>query len=220
MNYLVIDLEMCKVSKKKCNINYKHRQEIIQVGAVLLDRDYQEIARLSQYVQPEYGLVDRHIEKLTGIKDSQLRNAPKLSEVLSSLLDWIGDQEYRVMAWSRNDYDQLMKEIRSKGIWEIRIFNFMNGNRWTDYQKVFGRRFEFSRAVGLDEALIYSRVAAEGRFHDGLFDAVNTAKLIAKLETDKEFQFKNLEKQFHEPVEHLTFSLRDLFVDIGQLELA
>ena len=37
MNYLVIDLEMCKVPKNYREKNYKYASEIIQVGAVLLD---------------------------------------------------------------------------------------------------------------------------------------------------------------------------------------
>ncbi len=215
MNYMVIDLEMCKIPKWNRNDSFGYRHEIIQIGAVLLNDDYQEIARLSQYVQPEFGVVDRRIEKLTGIRDSQLRDAPKLSEVMKHLLDWVGDREYRVMAWSQNDYEQLMREIRGKGIWDMRVFDFMNGNRWIDYQEVFGRRFEFTRSVGLDEALIYSQISAEGRFHDGLYDAVNTARLIAKLETDQQFHFVNPEKQFTAPVEHLTYSLGDMFANLG-----
>ena len=39
MNYLVIDLEMCKVPKNYRGKNYKYASEIIQVGAVLLDED-------------------------------------------------------------------------------------------------------------------------------------------------------------------------------------
>ena len=36
MNYVVIDLEMCKVPKLYRR-NYKHANETIQIGAVLLD---------------------------------------------------------------------------------------------------------------------------------------------------------------------------------------
>ena len=39
MNYLVIDLEMCKVPKNYRGKNYKYASEIIQVGAVLLDEE-------------------------------------------------------------------------------------------------------------------------------------------------------------------------------------
>ena len=43
MNYLVIDLEMCKVPKHYRNNKYKCANEIIQVVAVLLDEEYEII---------------------------------------------------------------------------------------------------------------------------------------------------------------------------------
>ena len=45
MNYIVIDLEMCKVPKLYRR-NYKHANEIIQTGAVLLDSEFKKIATL------------------------------------------------------------------------------------------------------------------------------------------------------------------------------
>lgn len=41
MDYLVIDLEMCRV-KKLYRKTYKYASEIIQIGAVLLDEDSTE----------------------------------------------------------------------------------------------------------------------------------------------------------------------------------
>lgn len=55
MNYLVIDLEMCRVSKLYCK-GYKYASEIIQIGTVLLDEEFSRIAALCQYVNPEYGV--------------------------------------------------------------------------------------------------------------------------------------------------------------------
>ena len=57
MNYLVIDLEMCRVSKLCCK-RYKYANETIQIGAVLLDENFTRIASLCQYVNPEYKLVE------------------------------------------------------------------------------------------------------------------------------------------------------------------
>lgn len=45
MNYVVIDLEMCKVPKLYRR-NYKHANETIRIGAVLLDSEFKKIATL------------------------------------------------------------------------------------------------------------------------------------------------------------------------------
>ena len=99
MNYLVIDLEMCKVPKHYRTPKYKYANEIIQVGAVLLNDHYERIATINQYVHPEHGVMDYFISDLTGIQSYQLKNAPLLEEVLKHMLDWLGDREYKVFVF-------------------------------------------------------------------------------------------------------------------------
>lgn len=79
---LVIDLEMCKVPRDYRSNSYKYATETIQIGAVLLDDSFKRIGTLCQYVHPEHGVLDYFIENLTGIKNSQVKNAPKLEEAL------------------------------------------------------------------------------------------------------------------------------------------
>ena len=45
MNYLVIDLEMCKVPRDYRSKRYKYANETIQIGAVLLDEEFKRIGR-------------------------------------------------------------------------------------------------------------------------------------------------------------------------------
>lgn len=104
MNYLVIDLEMCKVPKDYRNKNYKYASEIIQIGAVLLDERYRRRDEICLYVHPEHGVIDNFIANMTGIKNRQIKNAPKLRERLLELTEWIGDREYQVFAWSNSDF--------------------------------------------------------------------------------------------------------------------
>ena len=47
MNYLVLDLEMCGVAKHYRTDKFHYATEIIQIGAVLLDEEYQRIAEIS-----------------------------------------------------------------------------------------------------------------------------------------------------------------------------
>ena len=66
--------------------SYKYATETIQIGAVLLDDSFKRIGTLCQYVHPEHGVIDYFIENLTGIKNSQVKNAPKLEEVLLHMI--------------------------------------------------------------------------------------------------------------------------------------
>lgn len=208
MNYLVIDLEMCNVPKHYRGVRYPYANEIIQVGAVLLDENFERIATMDQYVRPVHGVLDNFITELTGIENSQLKHAPLLEEALLHMLDWLGDREYKVYEWSNTDRSQLKHEITVKHIEDDRIDDFLQPERWVDYQKAYGKRFGFERAVSLEHALISCDIDQEGRLHNGLDDALNTGKLIRLLETNPEFELITTEWETQE--EGLKFTLGDL----------
>ena len=214
MNYLVIDLEMCKVPKDYRNKNYKYASEIIQIGAVLLDERYRRRDEICLYVHPEHGVIDNFIANMTGIKNRQIKNAPKLRERLLELTEWIGDREYQVFAWSNSDFSQLSHEVRSKKLQDEKIQSFMAPERWIDYQEVFGKKYSFEKAVSLQEALMLCDLTQDGRMHDGLDDALNTAKLIRKLELNPEYQLICRQTLTEEESNPLNICLGDLFAGL------
>lgn len=218
MNHLVIDLEMCKVPRDYRSKRYKYANETIQIGAVLLDEEFKRIGTLSQFVHPEHGVIDYFIENLTGIKNGQVKHAPRLQEALLHMLNWIGDREYKVYAWSGSDRAQILHEIKAKNIVDEKIASFMEESRWVDYQDIFMKRYEMSRKMSLEEALGRADIDPEGRFHDGLNDAVNTGLLIEKLELNPDYQLVSYEMP-EKLSEHLSSSLGELFAGM-ELKLA
>lgn len=220
MNYLVVDLEMCKVPKNYRGKKYRYANEIIQIGAVLLDENYERIGTLNQFVHPEYGVIDHFISNLTGINNSQVKNAPLLEEALIHMADWLGDREYQVYAWSGTDYAQLQHELKCKNICNEKVGAFMQPARWTDYQAVYGKRFASGRTVSLEEALISCDIDTEGRLHDGLDDAVNTAKLIRKLEENPDFEIVTFDEKEYMSSEPLNFSMGALFANLNLKSIA
>lgn len=215
MNYLVIDLEMCKVPKQYRRRNYKYAYETIQIGAVLLDEEYEVIGRLNQYVHPEFGVLDHFITELTGIKNCNIKHVPLLADALRHLIDWIGDREYKVYAWSGTDYMQIQHEICCKTIKDSKIDSFMEADRWIDYQEVYRKRFRLENVCSLEEAIVSCKLHVKGRLHDGLYDAVNTAKLIKKLEKNPGFEIETIDKESYLKSEPLNLSLGDIFAGLN-----
>ena len=213
MFYLVIDLEMCKVPRDYRSKSYRYANETIQIGAVLLDDSFKRIGTLCQYVHPEHGVIDYFIENLTGIKNSQVKKAPKLDEALIHMIDWLGERDYKIYAWSESDRNQLLHEIKAKNMTDERIYAFMKAENWIDYQDVFTKRFELSRQLSLEEALGRAEIEPEGKFHDGLDDAVNTAYLIEKLELNPEYQLVSYEMP-DKPSERLCSTLGEFFTGL------
>ena len=80
---VVIDLEMCRVKNfRSKGAVYKHALEIIQIGAVLLDSEFETICTFNEYVKAEFGVIDGFIKNLTGINSSQMKNGKALKEAL------------------------------------------------------------------------------------------------------------------------------------------
>lgn len=214
MFHLVVDLEMCNVPKIYRRNSYNYSKEIIQIGAVLLDDEFKRVATLTQYVHPEYGVIDHFIENLTGIKNSQVKNAPLLQDALIAMLNWIGDREYQVYAWSETDRNQILHELKAKKIDDERIVAFTECEKWIDYQSVFMERFGIGRQISLEEALNRTEIEPEGRFHDGLVDAINTGYLIEKLELNPGYQLVSYEVEEKE-TRPLSSTLGEFFSNLN-----
>lgn len=124
----------------------------------------------------------------------------------------------KVYAWSGSDRAQILHEIKEKNIVDEKIASFMEESRWVDYQDIFMKRYEMPRKMSLEEALGRADIDPEGRFHDGLNDAVNTGLLIEKLELNPDYQLVSYEMP-EKPSEHLSSSLGELFAGM-ELKLA
>ena len=213
MKYAVIDLEMCMVPKGFRKYGYKYRQETIQIGAVLLNENYEVIDEFNTYVKPEYGWIDDFIEKLTGISQHDVADAPSFDDALEAFLDWLPADDVRCVSWSDSDPKQIIHESFAKGVEDDRLeIIFAN---WIDCQKTFGQKMDRKKSYGLEEALFISNIAPEGRAHNGLVDAANTATLFAKLETEPDYRLNEwYETARKEDVDHLSFCMGDLFAGI------
>lgn len=213
MNYVVIDLEMCRVPYRKVNSTYKIRTETIQIGAVLVNEDYEIVDRFSTYVKPQVGSISGYIRRLTGINSYLVKEAPAFKEAMESFMEWLPEEEMRFVSWSMADRKQIVEEAENKEM-DLGILNDILEN-WIDAQAEFGQKLGKEKQFRLEEALIASDVYQEGSTHDGLDDAYNTAKLFIKLETEPEFKLNEIYRSAKEDeLEHLSVTMGDLFAGL------
>jgi len=160
----------------------KHRgkehqsSEIIQFGAVKLNDAYETVDEFSEYVKPEIVRIDAGIEELTGISNETVADAPPFSIVLARFLDWIGDEECAVYSWSMTDRNQLHHESERKEVLDARVISLLD--HWVDFQEAFGKELGIAHSIKLEYALKAANIDFEGKAHDGLTDARNTAHLF------------------------------------------
>ena len=181
--YVIVDLEMCNVPKGCAENRFNWRNELIQIGAVCLDDTFEIEDTFMTYVHPEFGIIDKRIEDLTGITVNDTKYAPVAGKALESFAEWLPDDAVLV-SWSDNDENQIRKELEFKQLHIPRLEEHMGD--WVDCQKTFGQKMNARKCYKLSEALNIAGIIYEYGEHDALVDAKNTAMLFAKMEKEPE----------------------------------
>lgn len=180
MRYIVVDLEMNRMDKKYKEERQICNMEIIEIGAVMLDDSFREIAHYKTYVKPQFSeSIGAFYEKLTGITTAMVEDAPVFEDAIRDFLAWCkaDGTEVQICTWSDTDYSQVAHEMKLKNYEPTKDEKEVLRD-WYDFQKEYGEVVGFSKAVSLENALLYAGVDFQGRQHDALVDARNTAELL------------------------------------------
>lgn len=183
MNYIILDLEWNqalpgtrRVTEPVCLVG-----EIVQIGAVRLDEDRSILDRFDTLVRPGYYTrIQEHVRELTGLRESQLKKAPRFPEALERFRNWCG-REFCFVVWGGNDLRILRDNLRLHGLAED----------WLpvchDLQKIYGRQFEEERrAYALSAAVERLQLSHGGQaFHDAGNDAYYTALVFQKVDWER-----------------------------------
>lgn len=179
--YIVLDLEMCDVPSGEKREVFNSPKELIQIGAVMLDSEYNIIDHFDMLVKPEYGTVTPNIQKLTGISPKDVQNATDTENALALFEKWIPENSILV-TWSENDARQLDDELYFKDICLNKLYDFLDD--YIDCQEIFSEKMETNRVYQLSEALAIANIDYDENIHNAHADAYNTALLFKKLQTE------------------------------------
>ncbi len=224
MFYIVLDLEMNPIIHKHKEARLICKNEIVEIGAVLLNEQYKEISTYRSYVKPQYNNIARKYEMLTGVTNKLVEKAPSFPEALTDFSNWskqfIKDKDnLQIYAWSDNDERQLRKEIRLKNLSELNYY-FLSCP-WYDLQREYCDLLGLKKLITLDSAVGAMGEKFVGRKHDALWDAKNTAHIFS-LSRDKE-HFKKVMMPIIKVLNQstpLTYSLGDVLKDkLQELDL-
>lgn len=185
MKHIMIDLEMNK-TEKQIRDGKKLSSEIIEIGAVKMDEQFELIDKYQSYVAPDFGPVDPIIIDLTGITDEMLVGAPRFAQAMDDFARWIGDEPVQFYSWSLSDIRQLQNEADFKGYFR-NIISRME-KHWTDFQKEYSEILGISKKIKLNEAVSAADYEFTGDQHTALADAVNTAEILRLSKYPKDFE--------------------------------
>lgn len=176
MNYIIFDLEFNQSLNRKLT-NPKLSQEIIEIGAVKLDNNFNIIDNYNTFVKPNiYKKMNYGVMKVTGIKNEHLKFAPSLEDSLNHFKKWIGDDAV-LCSWGRDDIIELKKSC-----------NFYNlDSKWIqlyiDIQAMYinENSLDINQQISLEKALSDLDVYINTPLHRALEDSKYTTIIFRKL---------------------------------------
>lgn len=175
MNHIMIDLEMNKIAKQQRG-DIKLSSELIEIGAVKMDDQFEVIDQYQTYVAPDYGAMDHRIIALTGITDDKLVGAPQFAKAMDDFAEWIGSEPTWFYSWSMSDIRQFQTESTFKE-YKGPIIARMESH-WTDFQEVYSELLGINKKIKLKQAVTAADYEFTGAQHTALADAVNTAEIL------------------------------------------
>ena len=182
MDYIVLDMEWNQPwpgspSSRKV-LPVPIRGEIIQIGAVRVTEDQQVADEFQVMIKPKYyRRLNRRVSKLTGIKESQLRDeGVEMEEAMERFRNWCGE-DVTFLTWGFDDITILRENLRLYGLEENWV------SRWYNAQMIFNAQTDGSNSQkALKTAMEMFEIEATRPAHDALGDAYHTALICAKLD--------------------------------------
>ena len=185
MNYIVMDMEWNQPwpgspSAKKV-LPVQIRGEIIQIGAVRVTEDQQVTDEFQIMIKPKYYRhLNRRVSKLTGIKESQLREeGVPFPEAIEQFKQWCGE-DIVFLTWGFDDIGILRENLQ---LFEL---NTDFTEKWYNAQMIFNAQTDGSNSQkALKTAMEIFGIEATRPAHDALGDAYHTALICARLDLKK-----------------------------------
>ena len=182
MNYIVLDMEWNQPwpgspSARKV-LPVQIRGEIIQIGAVRITEDQQVTDEFQVLIKPKYyRRLNRRVSKLTGIKETQLREeGVPMQEAMARFRAWCGEETV-FLTWGFDDITILRENLRLYRIDESWV------SSWYNAQMIFNAQTDGSNAQkALKTAMEIFGIEATRPAHDALGDAYHTALICARLD--------------------------------------
>lgn len=182
MRYIILDLEWNNAYARRTKGFFN---EIIEVGAVMLDENLKEIDKFSCFIKAQVGKKLRgNIKRLTNISNEDIKNGIVFTKAMSIFRDWIGSRENVILTYGDSDIRVLIENFKYfNGISTIPFLtNYVDVQSYI--QRVLG--VSASHQLGLSAAAEMLEIdESKYSHHRALDDSKLTAECFLKV-FDKE----------------------------------
>ncbi|MFD0712368.1 exonuclease domain-containing protein [Paenibacillus sp. GCM10027626] len=171
MDYIILDIEFNgrKFASDK-------PMEVIEIGAVRLDAQLQQIDEFAAFIKPVYfAKLNDFIKKKTGIPQEAIDSAARFPKVIQDFIGWLNRSEsFILFTWGGEDmkrivFDTRMHKLDDQYWLQVTYYDLLKG---------FLRDRKLTNDVSVEGALAELGIPAEGSAHRALDDARMTAEVF------------------------------------------
>ncbi len=176
--YLIVDLEATCCDKGTVP---RHEMEIIEIGAVTLNRETWEIdSEFQQFIQPvRHPKLTAFCTELTSIHQEDVDEAPKFIEVISGFKEWIDLFPNHIFcSWGNYDKKQFIQDCAFHNV------PYPFSSQHINIKEEFSKYLGMSKKFGMAQALNELGIELQGTHHRGIDDARNIASIYRHMEEE------------------------------------
>ncbi len=190
MDYIVFDLEwnQCPDGKEKERPDIPF--EILEIGAIKLNSEKQEIDRFHEFIKPTvYSRLHYKTKEIIHISPEDLKQADRFPDVIRRFRQWCGE-DCLFCTWGALDLLELQRNLRHYTIPNFFPFPL----KYYDIQKIFSLTYEDGKLRrSLEFAVDMLEIKKDIPFHEALSDAYYTASVIRRIPDDKLLSFYSID---------------------------
>ncbi len=182
MNYIILDMEWNQAfdHTKVVQSPVILHGEVIQIGAVKVDEDFNLVDTLKINIAPKYyKKMNRRVQKITGITNEQLANGEKFPQAIARFKEWCGE-EFRFITWGFDDVAMLADNLTLHGLdnsW---------GSGYINLQLIYRDQVDNERTQwALSDAVERLQIPLDAQVHDAMNDAWFTYEVCRRLDMVK-----------------------------------
>lgn len=191
MNYIVLDLEWNQSPEgKECsksNIPF----EIIQIGAVKLDDQFNIVSEFDRYVRPNlYEKLHKKVEEIIDISIEELNEKGEdFVTAADDFFEWCGS-DFTFCTWGGTDLIELQ---RNCAYYKVN-YKFPRPFLFYDLQKLYSINFSDGKTrITLQHAVEEQQISSDFEYHRALNDARYSAMIMKSLDFNRVGKFYSID---------------------------
>ncbi len=182
MSFIIFDLEFNQDISSLKNFD-KTRSlnpfEIIQIGAIKLDLEFNTVETFNRYVKPTfYTRINPFVTELTGITTEQLLTEEPFPEIYKAFTTFINESDSIFCTWGMSDIIELFRNVE-----DHQLSHRFLPKRVINLQPYVSMHFNLSQKnlLRLQHAVELLHIPITYAFHNALHDAFYTAEVFKKV---------------------------------------